>query len=55
MGEEIFGPLLPILAYESLDEAIAFINARPAPLALYCFSNDQVSVDRVLNRTPSDR
>ncbi|MCF5293729.1 aldehyde dehydrogenase family protein, partial [Pseudomonas syringae] len=53
MGEEIFGPLLPILAYESLDEAIAFINARPAPLALYCFSNDQTSVERVLNRTQS--
>jgi coniferyl-aldehyde dehydrogenase len=53
MCEEIFGPLLPILAYDSLDEAIAFINARPAPLALYCFSNDQRSVDRVLNRTQS--
>ncbi|KPB42878.1 Aldehyde dehydrogenase [Pseudomonas savastanoi pv. phaseolicola] len=53
MQEEIFGPLLPILAYDSLDEAIAFINDRPAPLALYCFSNDQTSVNQVLNRTQS--
>ncbi|MCF5466510.1 coniferyl aldehyde dehydrogenase [Pseudomonas syringae] len=53
LQEEIFGPLLPILAYDTLDEAIAFINARPTPLALYCFSNQQASVDHVLNRTRS--
>ncbi|WP_024643819.1 coniferyl aldehyde dehydrogenase [Pseudomonas syringae] len=53
MQEEIFGPLLPILAYDTLDEAIAFINARPTPLALYCFSNQQASVDHVVNRTRS--
>ncbi|MFA1028853.1 Aldehyde dehydrogenase [Pseudomonas syringae pv. helianthi] len=53
MHEEIFGPLLPVLAYDSLDEAIAFINARPAPLALYCFSNDKTFVDLLLNRTHS--
>ena len=53
LQEEIFGPLLPILAYDTLDEAIAFINARQTPLALYCFSNQQASVDHVLNRTRS--
>lgn len=53
MQEEIFGPLLPVLVYDTLDEAIAFINARPSPLALYCFSSDQASVDKVLNRTRS--
>ncbi len=42
MREEIFGPILPVLAVESLEEAIAFVNARPRPLALYPFgSRDQ--------------
>lgn len=40
MQEEIFGPILPVLTYEELAEAIAFINQRPKPLALYLFSND---------------
>jgi coniferyl-aldehyde dehydrogenase len=40
LQEEIFGPLLPVVTYETLDEAIAFINARSHPLALYYFSND---------------
>ncbi|KPB71295.1 coniferyl aldehyde dehydrogenase [Pseudomonas cannabina] len=53
LQEEIFGPLLPVIAYDTLAEAIAFINARPAPLALYCFSNRQASVDQVLSRTRS--
>ena len=39
MQEEIFGPVLPMIGYNSIDEAIAFINARPKPLALYLFSN----------------
>jgi aldehyde dehydrogenase (NAD+) len=48
MQEEIFGPVLPIMEFENLSDAIARINARPKPLALYMFSNDQRSIDTVL-------
>ncbi|KRF02005.1 aldehyde dehydrogenase [Frateuria sp. Soil773] len=51
MQEEIFGPLLPLVPYDSLDEAIAYINARPHPLALYLFEQDQARIDQVLLRT----
>ena len=47
MGEEIFGPILPILTYDKLDDAVAFINARPHPLALYIFSSDKAAIRRV--------
>ncbi|MEI5907771.1 aldehyde dehydrogenase [Bacillus spongiae] len=40
MQEEIFGPVLPILEYESIDEVIDFVNGRPKPLALYLFTKD---------------
>ena len=53
LQEEIFGPLLPVVTYESLDEAIAFINARNRPLALYYFSNDAAEERQLLNRTTS--
>jgi coniferyl-aldehyde dehydrogenase len=53
MQEEIFGPLLPIVAAESLDDAIAFVNARPRPLALYYFGRKTPDIDRVLDRTRS--
>jgi coniferyl-aldehyde dehydrogenase len=53
MREEIFGPVLPVVAYDTLDEAIAFISARPRPLALYCFSHDAAARDEVLKRTHS--
>jgi len=53
MQEEIFGPLLPILTYETLDEAIAFVNARPKPLALYFFSGSREHQDRLVARTSS--
>lgn len=53
MQEEIFGPILPIVPVDDLDEAIAFINARPHPLALYLFTRDDARVDRVLGRTLS--
>ncbi|HDI0149655.1 TPA: aldehyde dehydrogenase [Staphylococcus aureus] len=49
MQEEIFGPILPILTYQSLDEAIAFIHQRPKPLSLYLFSEDENATQRVLN------
>ncbi|HDY4570076.1 TPA: aldehyde dehydrogenase [Staphylococcus aureus] len=49
MQEEIFGPILPILTYQSLDEAIAFIYQRPKPLSLYLFSEDENATQRVIN------
>lgn len=48
MQEEIFGPVLPVLEVGSIDEAIAFVNARPKPLALYLFSRDRRVQRRVL-------
>jgi coniferyl-aldehyde dehydrogenase len=53
MQEEIFGPLLPVMGYRSLDEAIAFVNARPRPLALYWFGRDRANQERVLRETIS--
>ncbi|MCB1317860.1 MAG: aldehyde dehydrogenase family protein, partial [Leptospiraceae bacterium] len=53
MQEEIFGPILPILTYRSLGEAIEFINARDKPLALYVFSNNRENTEQILNRTSS--
>ena len=53
MQEEIFGPLLPIVVYRDLDEAIAFVNARPRPLGLYYFGSSAANRTRVLTRTTS--
>ena len=53
MKEEIFGPILPILRVKDVDEAIQFINARPRPLALYCFSKDKDVQKKVLTSTTS--
>jgi aldehyde dehydrogenase (NAD+) len=53
MQEEIFGPILPVLEYEDLGEAIALINSRPKPLALYLFSRDKQIQQRVLQNTSS--
>ncbi|MNJ38462.1 Coniferyl aldehyde dehydrogenase [compost metagenome] len=53
MQDEIFGPLLPIKPYHSITEVIAFINARPRPLALYYFGHDAEEEARVLSRTCS--
>ncbi len=53
MHEEIFGPILPVVAYDDLDSAIASINAGDRPLGLYVFSDDQVITDRVLDQTSS--
>jgi coniferyl-aldehyde dehydrogenase len=49
LTEEIFGPVLPILPYRDLDEAIAFVAARERPLALYCFSDDRRQRRQVLD------
>jgi acyl-CoA reductase-like NAD-dependent aldehyde dehydrogenase len=53
MQEEIFGPLLPVVGYDSIDQAIDFVNRRPRPLALYVFSDDAAVVDKVLGNTTS--
>lgn len=53
MEEEIFGPVLPVLPYDTLDQAISHINARPRPLALYWFGTDTAARDQVLARTVS--
>jgi aldehyde dehydrogenase (NAD+) len=53
MQEEIFGPILPILIYDDLEEAIAQVNAHPKPLALYFFSNDRQKQERILQATSS--
>jgi aldehyde dehydrogenase (NAD+) len=51
MQEEIFGPVLPLLAVDDVDAAIDFVNGRDKPLALYVFAEDGAVVDRVLERT----
>lgn len=51
MAEEIFGPILPILTYQQLDEVPPFITARDKPLALYVFAQDQQAIDTVIDRT----
>jgi acyl-CoA reductase-like NAD-dependent aldehyde dehydrogenase len=51
MREEIFGPLLPIVPYDTLDEAIAYVNARPRPLALYVFAHDSGESATVIDHT----
>jgi coniferyl-aldehyde dehydrogenase len=53
MQEEIFGPVLPIVTYRELDEAIARVNARPRPLALYYFGGSGTTRTKVLTRTTS--
>ena len=53
MQEEIFGPILPVVTYQTLDEAIDYVNEHPRPLALYFFSHDKQATDRVLNETIS--
>ena len=51
MQEEIFGPLLPVIPYDSLDDAIAYVNARPRPLSLYLYDDDKAAIARVTHET----
>ncbi|MBI4062926.1 MAG: aldehyde dehydrogenase family protein [Elusimicrobia bacterium] len=53
MQEEIFGPILPVLSYRNLDEAIGMIRSREKPLALYIFSENQANIERILRGTAS--
>lgn len=50
MREEIFGPVLPVIAYDRLEDAIAFVRARERPLALYPFSHDRATVEAILGK-----
>ena len=52
MSEEIFGPILPVLKYESVDEAINIIRERPNPLALYLFTNDKKVEEKIVSSIP---
>ncbi len=53
MEDEIFGPLLPVIVYDDLSEAIEFVNSRPSALALYFFSRNKAHQERVLAGTSS--
>jgi len=53
MQNEIFGPVLPIMEYDQIDEVIEFINQRPRPLALYYFDYDSARADYIAQRTHS--
>ena len=51
MQEEIFGPVLPIITFSDLDEAVAYVNAKPKPLALYIYAQDKQAINKVLQET----
>jgi aldehyde dehydrogenase (NAD+) len=51
MTEEIFGPVLPVYSYTSLDEPIEMINSKEKPLALYIYSKNQSNIDRIMANT----
>jgi coniferyl-aldehyde dehydrogenase len=53
MQREIFGPILPLVGYDTLDDVIALVNAGPRPLAIYPFSRDRATVQRLLDRVMS--
>ena len=53
MNEEIFGPIMPIVSYENIEEAIALVNTKEKPLALYIFSKKKKTIHKILNETSS--
>lgn len=53
MQEEIFGPILPVIPVADVDAAVTFVNDRPHPLALYVFTGDDPTAERVIERTQS--
>lgn len=53
LTEEIFGPILPVVGYDDLDQALAFVRERERPLALYCFATDRATSRKVLNGVTS--
>ena len=53
LNEEIFGPILPVISFDRMEEAVNLINAKPKPLALYIFSSDKQNIKQVLDSTSS--
>jgi aldehyde dehydrogenase (NAD+) len=53
MADEIFGPILPIITVDSTEQAVAFVNSRPKPLALYVFTGSQQKGRDLIDRMPS--
>lgn len=53
MQDEIFGPILPIMTYKTIDDAIAYVNQHPRPLAIYYFDRDRARARKVLQQTTS--
>lgn len=53
MTDEIFGPILPVLSVDSMDEAIVFVNGRPKPLALYIFAKSKTVANRLVDAIPA--
>ncbi len=53
MTDEIFGPILPVVTVQSLDEAITFVNSRPKPLAAYLFAKAKAVRERVIKEVPA--
>lgn len=53
MEEEIFGPILPVITYHSIDEAIQYVTRKPKPLALYIFGTNKAEINRIKNETSS--
>lgn len=53
MQEEIFGPILPVIPFDSMDQMLALLHDRPAPLALYLFTNDRDMQERIVSGTRS--
>lgn len=51
MHEEIFGPLLPVITFSDIDEVVTYVNSKPKPLALYIYSTDKSSIDKILSET----
>jgi aldehyde dehydrogenase (NAD+) len=53
MQEEIFGPILPVLAFDHVEEVFTDLKNRPAPLAVYLFAQDRALVERVMRELPA--
>ncbi|AHZ84803.1 aldehyde dehydrogenase family protein [Bdellovibrio bacteriovorus] len=53
MQEEIFGPILPVMTFKEISEVIHFINERPKPLALYCYTHSQMNMEKIEKETSS--
>ena len=53
MKNEIFGPILPIITYKKIEDAINFINSKPKPLALYYFGTNKLHKNAILESTSS--